>query len=370
MKSHLRHLLAAFSAAVFFVNAAEAAEYKVGLTATFSGDFAAFGQSLREGADLAVKQKGSGDVVIKFDTVDDHGSAQDGVLIAQRFCSDDDVKAVLGYTFSSVALAAVPIFDQCQLPVLASAVTGPDLSNSSSYFRRDVMTDAIQGAALGKYAATKLGLKNVYVIHSQDDYGIGVANAFSESVKSAGGAVVNSQAYNLGTTDFRTILAQVKAANPDAVFIGGFYSEASKITQQAKQMGLTTQFLGTDGSLNTQLLSLAKGSAEGMIVYGMFDASIVNDDSAAFIKGYREAYGKDPDVWAALGYDAVGVLVSQLQELQKHGEVTRAKVNEALTTVSGYPGVTGQVSFTPSGDRDGKLFFLQIKDNKFVLLPN
>ena len=364
-----RHLSYAALALLAHFGSAQAADYTVGLTATFSGDFAAYGQSLREGADLALKNQPAGATRITFDTVDDHGSAQDGVLTAQRFCSDPKVVAVLGYTFSSIALAAVPIYDGCKLPVLASAVTSPDLSGASPYFRRDVMTDAIQGRAMGTYAAKTLGLKKIYVLNQQDDYGIGVAGAFAQSFKEAGGTVAGTQAYNLGTTDFRTILAQVKSAAPDAVFIGGFYAEASKIMTQAKQVGLDTRFLGTDGSLNAQLLDLAKGAAEGMVVYGMFDPAIPDAATQAFVKSYRDAYNKAPDVWAALGYDAAAAMIAQIDALGAKGTVTREGLNTALTSLKDYAGVTGPLSFTAAGDREGKLFFLTVKDGRFTLLP-
>lgn len=345
---------------------AHAADYKVGLTATYSGDFAAFGQSLRNGAELAIRKTAPADVTITFDVIDDKGSPQEGVLAAQRLCSDKDVVAVLGYTFSSVALAAVPILDECKLPVVASAVTSPDLSNSSPYFRRNVMTDAEQGRRMGEFAVGKLQAKNIYILNQQDDYGIGVANAFAAAVTEGGATVAGTEAYHLGDNNFRTVLTKVKAESPDAIFIGGFYSEAAKILEQARQIGVTAQFLGTDGSLNSQLLALSKGAAEGLVVYGMFDPSTGGEQSRDFVTAYRDAYKTDPDVWSALGYDAAGLLASTIGEQQKAGTVTREGLNAALSAIDGYAGVTGAVSFSASGDRQGDLFFFQVKDNKFV----
>jgi len=348
---------------------AGAADYKVGLTATYSGDFAAYGQSLRNGAELAFKTKAQPDVNITLDIVDDRGAPQEGVLVAQRFCSDAGVVAVLGYTFSSVALAAVPIFDECKLPVVASAVTSPDLSGASAYFRRNVMTDAEQGSRMGDFAAGQLGAKNVYVLYQQDDYGLGVSGAFSAAVEKSGVTIVGSDAYHLGDNNFRTILTKVKAAGPDTVFIGGFYAEAAKILEQATQMGLNVQFLGTDGSLNPQLVALSKGAAEGMVVYGMFDPSIGSEASAGFVTAYRDAYKADPDVWAALGYDAAALLISTIAEQQSAGTVDREKLNAALAGVQAYPGVTGAIAFNDQGDREGQLFFFRVKDGTFQPVP-
>ncbi len=346
------------------ITPAAATDYKVGLTATYSGDFAAYGQSLRNGAELAFKMKAQPDVNISLDIVDDRGSPQEGVLVAQRFCADPSVVAVLGYTFSSVALAAVPILDECRLPVVASAVTSPDLSGASAYFHRNVMTDAEQGSRMGSFAAEKLKAKNIYVLYQQDDYGSGVSDAFSKAAEDGGAKIVGGDAYHLGENNFRMILTKVKAAGPDVVFIGGFYAEAAKILDQAKQMGLEAQFIGTDGSLNPQLVALSKGAAEGMVVYGMFDPSIGNEESASFVAAYREAYKAEPDVWAALGYDAASLLVSTIAEQKKFADVDREDLNAALS-VAKYQGVTGSIEFNEKGDRQGQLFFFRVKDGVF-----
>jgi len=342
-----------------------AADYKVGITATYSGDFAAFGQSLRNGAQLAFKTLAQPDVNITFDVVDDRGSPQEGVLIAQRLCSDEDVVAVLGYTFSSVALAAIPIIDECQLPVIASAVTSPDLSGSSPYFRRNVMTDAEQGRRAGYFAVESFKADKVYILHQQDDYGIGVAQAFQAAIKEQGATIAGVEAYHLGNNNFRTILTKVKAQAPDTVFIGGFYAEAAKILEQAAQIGLDVRFLASDGSLNPQLITLAKGAAEGMVTYGMFYPSVKSESSVDFIEAYRGAYNMDPDAWAALGYDAAGLLTLAISQTQQSGTLTRQTLNEQLAQMKGYTGVTGINEFDGSGDRQGEMLFFRVKDGGF-----
>src|SRR3712207_4460603 len=122
---------------------ASAEEIKVGFTAALTRAFAAFRVNIRRGLenDLEKVRKEDGNTYL-IEAADDRGEAREGVLIAQRFCDDASIDVVMGYSFSSIALAAVPIYDQCKLPVLASAVTSPDLTNSSPYFRRNVLTDA------------------------------------------------------------------------------------------------------------------------------------------------------------------------------------------------------------------------------------
>lgn len=347
-----------------------AEDITIGFTAALSGDFAAFGLNMRKGLDLAVdalNKKGA--ATYKIDAVDDRGEAREGVLIAQRFCSDAAVDVVMGYSFSSIALAAVPVFNDCKLPVLASAVTSPQLSNASPYFRRNVLTDAVQGSMMGSYAAKTLGLSNIYVLEQQDDYGIGVADAFIAAAEKDGAKILGNESYLLGTKEFRTLLTKVRAAKPDAIFIGGFYTEAAKIAQQARALGIKAQILSTDGALNVELMKLGGPAVEGMIVYGMFDPSVATPATEAFLTAYRAAYHEDPSAWAALGYDAGMTLGAAVDLAAKSGPVTRESLNKAFGELKDVPGVTGPTTFAPSGDRTGALYFLAVENGKFKLAP-
>ncbi|PZQ84028.1 MAG: branched chain amino acid ABC transporter substrate-binding protein [Ancylobacter novellus] len=351
-------------------NMVRADEITIGFTAALSGDFAAFGLNMRKGLDLAVAELNkNGGNTYKIDAVDDRGEAREGVLIAQRFCSDKNVDVVMGYSFSSIALAAVPVYTECKLPVLASAVTSPALSNVSPYFRRNVLTDAVQGSMMGSYAAKTLGLKSIYVLNQQDDYGIGVAKAFSDAATKDGAKIVGSESYLLGSKDFRTLLTKVRSAKPDAIFIGGFYTEAAKIAEQARALGIQAQLLSTDGALNVELMKLGRGAVEGMIVYGMFDPAVATPATETFLAAYKGAYKEDPSAWAALGYDAGMALGAAVEIAAKDGPVTRESLNTAFGKLKGVPGVTGPTSFDPSGDRSGALYFLAVKDGKFGLAP-
>jgi len=340
----------------------------IGFTAALSGDYAAYGVNMKKGVDLAIDALNKkGGTTYKAEAVDDRADAREGVLIAQRYCSDQAVDIVMGYSISSIALAAMPIYNDCKLPVLASAVTNPALSNSSPYFHRNVLTDAVQGSMMGSYAADKLGLKKIYVLHQQDDYGIGVAKAFSDAAVKQGATIIGTDAYMLGDKDFRTMLTKVRAAKPEAIFVGGFYTETAAIAKQARQLGVKVQFLSTDGALNETLMKLGGNAVENMVIYGMFDPSIKTPATTDFITAYQAVYKEDPSAWAALGYDATMTLGAAVDLAGKSGPVTRETINNALGQLKDVPGVTGPTTFQPSGDRSGSLYFLTVKDGKFVL---
>ncbi len=348
----------------------EGATFTIGFTGTLTGEFASYALQMRQGVDLAVEElNGSGGIgggTIKVVSADDQGKPENGPVIARQFCGNSDIRVVLGYSFSSVALAAVPAYAQCQLPVVASAVTSPDLSGSSQYFFRDVLTDAVQGKQMGEYATQVLKFQRIATLYQVDDYGQGVNDAFVQAVEGAGGEIVASEGYQLGTTNFTTQLTKLKGLDPDAIFIGGFYAEAAKIAQQARSLHMEQQILGTDGSLSPQLLSLGGDAVNGMILYGMFDPAVTASPAAKqFVEAFNEKFGEDPSSWAALAYDAVYAVKAAAEA---GGGTSREQIRDGLTKVD-FDGVTGTIQFDANGDRSANVLFLKVSDGQFVLAP-
>ncbi|MBN8868552.1 MAG: ABC transporter substrate-binding protein [Solirubrobacterales bacterium] len=339
----------------------------LGYTATLSGEFASYGTEMEDGVDLAVKEINQDGGVdgrqLKVDAEDDLGKPGNGPVVAQKFCDNSSVSAVLGYSFSSVALAAVPIYTQCGLPVLASAVTSPELSGASPMFFRNVLNDDFQGSEMGKYAVEKLGYENIAVLNQKDDYGIGTSDGFIEGVEDAGGTITSRDEYQLGTTSFDSQLATIKKDDPDAIYIGGFYAEASKIATQAQALGLNQPLLGTDGSLSPDLIKLGGDAVDGMYVYGVFSPASHDEATDRFVKDYKAANGEEPTSWAALAYDAVYTVKAAIE---KTGDASRQGIADGLGEIS-YDGITGPTTFDENGDRQGRVLFLQVKNGKFVL---
>ena len=341
----------------------------LGYTATLSGDFASYGLEMKEGVDLAIEQiNADGGVLdrkLTTDVVDDEGKPANGPVIAQEFCDNAQIPAVLGFSFSSVALSGLPVYTQCGLPVVASAVTSPELSGASEVFFRTVFTDAYQGAEAAKFWSQNRGVKNVAVLYQQDDYGKGVADAFSKALEEAGGTVTSSQAYQLGTVNFGSTVDTALKGNPDAVFIGGFYTEAGKIVNQIRDAGSDVQILASDGSASPVFLDLAGKNADGVELYSAFSASDPRAEATGFVEAFKKKYNKEPSSWAALAYDAANVVA---KAIEKAGSTDRAKVVEEIRNTKDFNGVSGSITFDKEGNRVGTLTFQRVENGKFAVI--
>lgn len=345
--------------------------FVVGFTTTLSGDNAVTGLSQRRGMELAQEEinraGGVNGAQIVFNIADDHFDVTEGPLIAQKFCSNDSVKVVMGYSFSSVALAAMPVFDRCKLPVLASAVSSPKLSGVSKYFRRNVMNDSIQGGMFGKYVVQVLGKRRIAEIHQQDDYGVGITNAFEKAAKDAGAEIADRERYVLGTKDFLTQLTNIKAAKPELLFIGGFFAEIGKIAQQAKGLGVDFQLATADSCTIPDIWGLGGDSLNGTYCYAPFDPTKEDSPRArAFVAAFETKFNQPPDAWAALSYDALYTVVAAAKA---SGKSDRKAINDSLLNLKDVPGVSGPTTFDQNGDRVHKLYFYVMENGKLELAP-
>lgn len=343
--------------------------FTIGYTGTLSGEFASFATEGKQGVELAIEEinaaGGIDGAQVEMVSADDRGEPAQGPVIAQQFADNEEIKAVIGYSFSSVALAAVPIYDRSGLPVVGTAVTSPELSGSSKYFFRTILTDAVQGTQMGQYCVTVGGAMKISTLHQVDDYGNGVTQAFEAAATAEGAEIVSSDGYQLGTKDFKSQLTKIKDTNPDAIFLGSFYPEAAKIATQARQLGMEQPIFGTDGSLSPTLIELGKDAVEGMIVYGMFHPSAgeTNPKVGEFVDAFKAKFGIEPSSFVATAYDAMYAVKAAAEQVG----MSRDEVQQGLVDLSGLEGVTGSVSFNDEGDREGDVLFLVVQDGQFTV---
>jgi branched-chain amino acid transport system substrate-binding protein len=339
---------------------------KLAFSGTLSGPFATYAQQMRQGVDLAVSEiNGAGGIdgkQVDVSYADDRGKPENGIVIAQRFCNDKS-SAVLGYSVSTVALAALPTFERCQLPVVASATTSPKFTGLSDFYFRTVLSDAVVAGEGARYAVQELGKKRLAVMYQKDDYGEGGDKSFVDAAKAAGAEIVYDQGYQLGSTNFLSQLTKIKASKPDMIFLSSFYPEAARIAQQAKQLGMNVPFLGLDGVLSPDLPKLAGTSAEGMLVLGYFNPSSGSAGAkvSSFVDAFKKKYNEAPSDWSALAYDAVYAVKSAAASSKG---TDRGAIAKGLPNAQ-FDGATGGVSFD-KGDRKGNAVVFEVKGKDFV----
>ena len=351
--------------------AAAGVPFKFGVAGPMTGQYANYGASHKAGAEIAVAELNAAGGVnggqASFAIGDDLGDPKEAVLVAQKYIDDKQILFVDGHQFSGATIAAGAKYQEAGLPMISPSATNPDISKLGTFIWRICMTDAVQGEGLAKYSVTTLGLKKIAIMYDDSDYGRGLADAYEAAVKTAGGTVVGKEQYTTGDTDFKAQLTKLKAASPELLFLSGYYPEGSKIAQQAAELGMKVQLLGSDGYASDELAKLGGAAVEGMLVSTFFDYSKTDAKVQAFVKAYQAKYaGANPDWFAANSYDVIMLAATAAKNAGKND---RTAINDALGKIGTYQGISGAITFDANGDVLKPLSIVVVQGGKLVTAP-
>ena len=349
-------------------------EIRIGHFASLQGDHATFGQQTDKGLKLAAEEiNKAGGVLgkqIKLITEDTRSVAQDAGMAAEKLIGSDDVHVLVGEVASSLSLVAAPIAEREGVPMVSPASTNPKVTvNDDGSVKKNIFRicfiDPFQGKVMAKFATEHLKAKKVAVLtDNASDYSVGLADNFKETFTAMGGEIVEEQAYEAKQVDFKSQLTAIKNAEPDAIFIPGYYNEVSLIAEQARALDITVPLLGGDGWDSPEL---TKGKFAQALEGSFFSNHYSVEDTAAkvqdFKNKYSAKYGEDPGAMSALGYDALYIIADAIT---RAGKVDRAAISKALAETKGFVGVTGTTTINAEHNADKPAVVLQIKDGKFT----
>ncbi len=346
-------------------------EIVIGEYASLTGGSASFGQSSHKGTALAVDEiNAAGGVLgekLKLITDDDQSQAGQPATIARKLISQDKVVAVLGEVASSKSLEAAPICQQNKIPMISPASTNPKVTEVGDYIFRVCFIDPFQGTVMSKFAQSK-GWKNVAVLTDvKQDYSVGLAEFFIKHFKANGGQIVKEQKYSTGDKDFKPQLTSIKAANPDAIFVPGYYGEVSLIAKQARLLGIKVPLLGGDGWVGDSLLKVAGNALDG----SFFSCHYASDDKSPkvqqFVNSFKAKYGEVPDDMAALGYDSAMILADAIK---RAGTTEPEKLRDAIASTKDHDGITGKITLDAKRNANKPAVILTIADGGFKFVES
>jgi len=342
---------------------------KVGEFASLTGKEATFGVSSHEGTLLAVEElNAAGGVLgkkIDLHTEDDLSKAGEPATVVNKLISRDGVVAVLGEVASSRSLEAAPICQEAHIPMISPSSTNPKVTETGDYIFRVCFIDPFQGSVMANFATKTLKAKKVAVFTDvKSDYSKGLAKFFNEGFKAAGGEIVAELDYNGGDKDFKAELTAIKAANPDAVFVPGYYTDVALICIQARQLGLTVPMFGGDGWESDLLMKIGQEAVEGCFYSTHYAPDVATEKSKNFVANYKKRWkGADgspkvPDAMAALGYDSMMILADAIT---RAGTTDGPKVRDALAATKDFEGVTGKTTINAQRDATKSAVIMQVK---------
>lgn len=341
-------------------------EILIGHYGSLSGSEATFGKSTDNGIQMAVEEinaaGGIGGKKVRLITYDDKGDAKEAGNAVTRLVTNDGVKAVIGQVASKLSLAGGPICQEHGVPMISPSSTNPAVTQVGDMVFRVCFIDPFQGSVCARFARDHIKAETAAILYDQSTpYSVGLMEEFEKAFGKAGGKVVRKETFQAGDQDFSSQLTQIRAADPQVVFIPVYYAQIGNIAQQARQLGIKVPFVGADGWESGQLASLAAGALDGSFYSNHYSQESDAPKIKEFLAKYKAKYGEIPDSMAALGYDAASVLFAAMKTAPSESGKDLAA---AIAKTKDFDGVTGKITLNENRDAVKPAVMLEIKDGK------
>jgi len=366
---------------------------KLGALIPMTGSLQAFGEPTLNGIKLAAEEINKAGGVnggeIAIVAADDQSSPQAGVDAAQKLVSLERINGLLGALSSGVTIPiAKTVTAPAGIPQISGASTSPAIStvDDKDFLFRTVPSDAFQGRALAELAQEK-GYKTVSIVYINNDYGQGLAEAFTESFAKAGGKVVSQAAYEEGQASYRGQLQKAAQGKPEALVLIAYPGDGIPLLRQSLEGGFFQKFLFSDGMKAPEVADAIGGKyLEGAA--GTAPQSAADSPAAkAFASAYQAKYGQlPPKPFMDNFYDATYLLALAAEKAKSSdgkairdalrdvasppgvkigpGEFAKAKELLAKGEDIDYAGATGEHNFDKQGDVSGAFAHWEFKDGK------
>ena len=389
-------LIGAISAVALATSISALAEpLKIGVLVPLTGDLQSYGEPALKAAQLAAKEiNAAGGVLgedVEISSGDTQTSPQPGVAAAQKLVNNEGVNAIMGALSSGVTIpGAQSVAKAEQIPQVSSASTSPVITSldDDDFLFRTVPSDAFQGVALSEVTQEK-GYENVSIIYINNDYGKGLAEAFTQAFEKAGGTVSATVAYEQGQAAYRGELQQAASDDAEALVLVGYPENGQTILRQALEGGFFRNFVFTDGMKAPELVdNLGAQYLEGSV--GTVPQA--RDDSPGaqhFSSAYESEYDSlPPKPYLDTAYDAFYLLSLAAQAA---GSTDSVAIRDQLRAVANppgeqvgpgefekavklleegkeidYEGASGSVNFDDNGDVPGTFGEWTFKDGEVV----
>ncbi|MBW1741393.1 MAG: branched-chain amino acid ABC transporter substrate-binding protein [Deltaproteobacteria bacterium] len=327
---------------------------KIGLGAMLTGDYASMGIDIKNGAEMAVQEKGTilGHRVI-LQAEDDGCAGPSSVAIAEKLCNDPLVVGLVGYMCSGGSKPASDIHNKYKVVMISPSSTALELTaRGIPIFFRTCWNDKIQARRAAGFALSR-NWKNVAVLHDKSDYGQSLAEDFARHIRNKGGKILALEGITRGDKDFSPVLTKIKPLRPQLIYFGGMAAEGALIARQMKRVGIKAHFMSDDGCYTKKDFIQAGGKA----TTGCY-VTYAKEPDPAWVKRFEARYGPR-QTFSPQAYDAANILMMAVEKVAKRqadGSLVIGKkaLRDAVSKTE-YEGITGKIAFDPNGDRTGSV---------------
>ena len=276
---------------------------------------------------------------------------EDVVQSATELIEKENVVAILGPLFSSHAVKVGPV---ATVPVLLGA-TGANVTETGDFLFLVASSNALQAKLMAQFAVNELGAETAAMIWQNEDvYSMGFVEAFDANFQELSGSIVAAEVYESGDTVFETQLTTIQAAAPDVLFLASFPPANPLIMKQARDMGIESIFIGSDGMDDSLMFEVLDDNAP---LENTYYCTNFDPDATAFISAYEAVFENPANGIAASGYDAMKILAIAVEAA---GSTDSVAIRDAIAAITDYKGATSISRFDENRHPDKSVGVFQI----------
>jgi len=334
--------------AAIAVSAPAAAEIVISTAGPMTGQYASFGEQMRRGAEMAVRDlNAAGGVLgqkLRLEVGDDACDPKQAVAVANQLAGKG-VRLVAGHFCSGSSIPASNVYAEENVLQISPASTNPKLTERGlgNVFRVCGRDDQ-QGLVAGNFLADKFKGKTIAVIHDKTAYGKGLADETRKTLQKRGVKVKLYEAYTAGEKDYTALISKLKVNGVDVLYVGGYHTEAGLMARQMRQQGMSTVLVAGDALVTDEYWSITGAAGEGTLMTFSPDPR-KNPIAAGLVARFRKS-GYEPEGYTLYTYGAIQAWAQAVESVKS---TDTGKVIKVLKSGS-FKTVLGDIGFDRKGD--------------------
>jgi branched-chain amino acid transport system substrate-binding protein len=340
------------------------ADVVIATAGPMTGQYAVFGEQMKRGAELAVKDINAAggingeQLVLKIG--DDACDPKQAVAVANSFVNEE-VVFVAGHFCSGSSIPASQVYNEEGILQISPASTNPQLTEQGfENVFRTCGRDDVQGQYAANYVVDNNLAQKIAIIHDKSAYGKGLADEFKKELNAKGVEEVMYEAITAGDKDFTALITKMKDAGVDLIYHGGYHTEAGLIVRQARDQGFNATLMSGDALVDKQYWEITGDTGEGTLM--TFAPDPRKSPAAAEVVARFEAEGYNPEGYTLYTYAAIQAFADAAK---KAGSTEPEEVAAALQEGT-FETVLGQIAFNEKGDvEEPKYVMYQWKDGQY-----
>jgi branched-chain amino acid transport system substrate-binding protein len=315
---------------------------------------------MADGLQLALDEINSrnlaGGYTIRLIMRDDAFDAQKAMSIAMEFADTPDMSAVIGYYDDGPAIRSSPILESSRLLHLITGANNTAMtSHGFQYIVRTTLSSEKIARSLARLTV-KRGHRKIALIWEEDAYGEDLAYQYGVGLDNLKIPLAYRWSYSRNRADFRLPVNELKGIDADLIFFSGLEPWAGDFLRSAREAGLKTPIFGAFSD-TPEMRKRAGRGLEGAMYFETYNPDSPSPENQLFVRKFRTRFGKNPDTWAAQGYDALHILAKAVKFT---GSRNPLDLSYAIRYMDAWEGANGRYKFDGTGELEDKPIFIEM----------